>query len=121
MTAKQRHSKGIQAPGRKLKICVLADSLYASEPVFKCIKNNGWHFLIRYKDGSIPSVAEEYRSICGYGGSDSLDGTTAREYPRRGKVNKKLHMEWVPELDYRGYSLTLLALEIEETQEKPEK
>lgn len=105
----------------RLKICVLADSLYASEPVFKCIKNNGWHFLIRYKDGSIPSVAEEYRSICGYGGSDSLDGTTAREYPRRGKVNKKLHMEWVPELDYRGYSLTLLALEIEETQEKPEK
>ena len=89
----------------------MADSLYASEPVFKCIKNNGWHFLIRYKDGSIPSVAEEYRSICGYGGSDSLDGTTAREYPRRGKVNKKLHMEWVPELDYRGYSLTLLALE----------
>ena len=102
----------------RLKICVLADSLYASEPVFKCIKNNGWHFLIRYKDGSIPSVAEEYRSIRGYGGSDSLDGTIAREYPRRGKVNKKLHMEWVPEIDYRGYSLTLLALEIEETQEK---
>ncbi len=27
-------------------------------------------------------------------------------------------MEWVPEIDYRGYSLTLLALEIGETQEK---
>ena len=27
-------------------------------------------------------------------------------------------MEWVPEIDYRDYSLTLLALEIEETQEK---
>ena len=101
-----------------LKLCVLADSLYASEPVFKCIKDNGWHFLIRYKDGSIPSVAEEYRSLCGYGGSDSLDGTKPREYPRKGKVNKKLHMEWVPEIDYRGYSLTLLALEMEETQEK---
>lgn len=102
----------------RLKICVLADSLYASEPVFKCIKDNGWHFLIRYKDGSIPSVAEEYRSLCGCGASDSLDGTIAREYPRKGKVNKKLHMEWVPEIDYRGCSLTLLALEIEETNEK---
>lgn len=50
--------------------------------------SNGWHFLIRYKDGSIPSVAEAYRSIRGYGGSDSLDGTIAREYPRKGKVNK---------------------------------
>lgn len=101
-----------------LKPCVLADSLYASEPVFKCIKDYGWHFLIRYKDGSIPSVAEEYRSIRDYGGSESLDGTIAREYPRKGKVNKKLHMEWVPETDYRDYRLTLLALEIEETQEK---
>lgn len=102
-----------------MKICVLADSLYASEPVFeKCVKDNGWHFLIRYKDGSIPSVAEEYSSIRGFGGSDSLDGTVAETYPRKGRVNKKLHMEWVPEIDYRGYSLTLLALEIKETKEK---
>ena len=97
---------------------MLADSLYASEPVFQCIKDNGWHFLIRYKDGSIPSVAEEYRSIRDYGESDSLDETIAREYPRKGNVNKKLHMEWVPEIDYRGCSLTLLALEIEEIREK---
>lgn len=103
----------------RLKVCVLADSLYASEPVFeKCIKDNGWHFLIRYKDGSIPSVAEEYRSICSFGEADSLEGAIAREYPRKGKVNKKLHMEWVAEIDYRGYSLTLLALEIKETEEK---
>lgn len=103
----------------RLNACVLADSLYASEPVFKkCAEDNGWHFLIRYKDGSIPSVAEEYRSICGFGGSDSLDGTIAREYPRRGKVNKKLHMEWVPEIDYKGFSLTMLALEIKETVQK---
>lgn len=102
----------------RLKICVLADSLYASEPVFeKCIKDNGWHFLVRYKDGSIPSVAEEYRGICDYNGSDSLDEAIAREYPRKGKVNGKLHMEWVPEIDYRGYSLTLLAMEIEESEE----
>lgn len=105
----------------RLKICVLADSLYTSEPVFKCIKDNGWHFLIRYKDGSIPSVAEEYRSLRDYGGSNCLDGTIAKEYPGKGKVNKKLHMEWVAEIDYRGYSLALLALEIEETREKTEK
>lgn len=103
----------------RLNICVLADSLYASEPVFeKCIKDNSWHFLVRYKDGSIPSVAEEYRSICAFGGSDSLDGTIAQAYPRRGEVNRKLHMEWVSGIDYRGYGLTLLALEIRESAEK---
>ncbi len=103
----------------RLNVCVLADSLYASEPVFeKCIKDNNWHFLIRYKDGSIPSIAEEYRSIRDFGGADSLDAAIAREYPRKGIVNKKHHMEWVPDIDYRGYKLTLLALEIEITEEK---
>ena len=43
----------------RLPVCVLADSLYASEPVFKKCKENKWHYLIRYKDGSIPSIAEE--------------------------------------------------------------
>lgn len=48
----------------------------------------------------------------------NCDEEIAQEYPRKGKVNKKLHMEWVPEIDYRGYSLTLLALEIKETEER---
>ena len=38
--------------------------------------------------------------------------------PRKGRVNQKLHMEWVPEIDYRGCSLMLLAPEIKETTEK---
>lgn len=79
---------------------------------------NGWHFLIRYKDGSIPSVAEEYRSIRDYSELEGLDAMVVREYPRKGKVNTKEHMEWVPEIDYRGYSLTLLLLEVEETDEE---
>ena len=74
----------------RLNICVLADSLYASGPVFeKCVKDNGWHFLIRYKDGSIPSVAEEYRSIRSFGGSDSLDGAIAEAYPRKRESEQK--------------------------------
>lgn len=57
-------------------------------------RSNGWRFLIRYKEGSIPSVAEEYRSICSFCGSDSLDRTIAEAYPRKGKANKKLHMDF---------------------------
>lgn len=98
----------------RLPVCVLGDSLYASEPVFeKCIRDNGWHILLRYKEGSIPSIAEEYRSIADMGEAEELDRQIAREYPRKGKVKEKHHMEWVPEIDYRGYRLTLLALEIE--------
>lgn len=103
----------------RLPVCVLADSLYASEPVFeKCIRDNGWHILLRYKEGSIPSIAEEYRNIADMGEAEELDRQIAREYPRKGKVKEKQHMEWVPEIDYRGYKLTLLALEIEAETEK---
>lgn len=103
----------------RLPVCVLADSLYASGPVFeKCIRGNGWHILLRYKEGSIPSIAEEYRSITDMGEAEELDRQIAREYPRKGKAKEKQHMEWVPEIDYRGYKLTLLALGIEAETEK---
>lgn len=115
----KRLSERLKKEYPRLPVCVLADSLYASEPVFqRCIRENQWHVLIRYKEGSIPSIAEEYRSIAGMGEAEELDRQIAREYPRKGKVKEKHHMEWVPEIDYRGYKLTLLALEIEVESEK---
>lgn len=97
---------------------MLADSLYASEPVFKKCKKNKWHYLIRYKDGSIPSIAEEYHEIEGMGELQELEREIAREYPRKGRVKEKQHMEWVPELEYKGHKLTMLALLIETEEEK---
>lgn len=115
----RRLSERLKKEYPRLPVCVLADSLYASEPVFeRCIKDNKWHILIRYKDGSIPSIAEEYRSIAGMGEAEELDRQIAREYPRKGKVKEKHHMEWVPEIDYRGYKLTLLALDAETESDK---
>lgn len=115
----KRLSEKLKKEYPRLPVCVLADSLYASEPVFeRCIRDNGWHILLRYKDGSIPSIAEEYSSIAGMGEAEELDREIAQEYPRKGKLKEKYHMEWVPEIDYRGYHLTLLALEIETESEK---
>lgn len=47
------------------------------------------------------------------GEAEEIYRQIAREYPRKGKVKEKHHMEWVPDIDYRGYRLTLLALETE--------
>jgi len=44
----------------RLPICILGDSLYAGEPVFKICDDNGWKFLLRFKEGSIKSVAQEF-------------------------------------------------------------
>ena len=47
----------------RLPITILADSLYAAEPVFDICEENRWDYIIRYKEGSIPSIEEEYRNI----------------------------------------------------------
>ena len=47
----------------RLPITILADGLYAAEPVFDICAENRWDYIIRYKEGSIPSIEEEYRNI----------------------------------------------------------
>jgi hypothetical protein len=47
----------------RLSICIVGDSLYACEPVFRLCESYGWKFLIRFKSGSIPTVAAEAEKI----------------------------------------------------------
>ena len=47
----------------KLPICLGMDSLYACGPVFDLCKEYGWHYIIRFKDGSIKTVAEEFHAL----------------------------------------------------------
>lgn len=47
----------------RLPICIMGDSLYASEKVFQICDDNQWKYLIRFKDGSIPSVASEFHLL----------------------------------------------------------
>ena len=72
----------------RLPIILLADSLYASGLVMDTCRANGWEFLIRYKTGSIPSIAEEYEKI-----------------PEKGKSG---HAEFVNDIDYNGKQVNIL-------------
>lgn len=82
----KRLSERLKKESPRLPVCVPADSLYASEPVFKrCIEENKWHILLRYKEESILSIAEEYRSIADMGEAEELDKQIAREYPGKGR------------------------------------
>ena len=75
----------------RLPIILLADSLYASEPVMQTCEDNGWEYIIRYKNGSIPSIAEEYELI-----------------PEKEKAG---HAEYVNEIDYNGRKVNVLRYE----------
>lgn len=47
----------------RLPICILGDSLYACEPVFKSCNENHWKYLFRFKEGRIRSIAAEFNTI----------------------------------------------------------
>ena len=63
----------------RLPICILGDSLYACEPVFQICKENEWGYLIRFKDGSIPSLAEEFHAIIKMGENEEKTVTEEKD------------------------------------------
>ena len=47
----------------RLPICITVDSLYAGNTTFNLCRKNQWEYLIRFKAGSIPSVAQEFNEL----------------------------------------------------------
>lgn len=47
----------------QLRLCLLLDALYAGQGVFDRCERNRWKFLITFKEGSMPSVFQEYESL----------------------------------------------------------
>lgn len=47
----------------KLLICLSGDALYASEPVFEICERYNWKFMLTFKDGSHPAVAQEAQAL----------------------------------------------------------
>ena len=102
----------------RLPICLLGDSLYACQPVFEICKQNKWEFLIRYKDGSIPTLAKDYNSILDMGEGEEKVVSVEQIFKRKPTVVEKHKMKWVNDLDYNGYKVAVMELEIEKDGEK---
>ena len=47
----------------RLPICIVADGLYVSDRVIQICKDNQWDYIIRYKEGSAPTIEREYQAI----------------------------------------------------------
>lgn len=72
----------------RLPMVLLMDSLFASEPVIKKSEDYGWKYIIRYKEGSIPTISQEFDAI-----------------PDK---NTSGHATYVNEIDYRGFKVNML-------------
>lgn len=81
----------------RLPICLCGDSLYACEGFFERCKEKNWHYILRYKEGSIPSIGMEYREL--------------KELQKNGQGRKRERVkEWydyVTDIDYKGHKVNL--------------
>ena len=77
----------------RLPIILLCDSLYAGEPVFDICADKMWNYIIRYKEGSIPSIMKEY------------DGIPEKGHGTKGKT------EYVNEIGYKKHDINVLKYE----------
>ena len=42
----------------RLPVCILADALYANDPVMSICENKGWKYLVTLQDGSLPALQD---------------------------------------------------------------
>ena len=108
-----RLAKSLKEMFPRLPICLLGDSLYANKTVFNICKKNKWEYLIRYKDGSIPTLAEEYDEIKNMGESEEEVIEIETVYKRKPKVKAIHKMRWVNGMDYYGHKVAVMELVIE--------
>ena len=46
-----------------IKILISGDALYANKPVLDICKEKGWKYIIRFKEGAIPSLYNEFETV----------------------------------------------------------
>ena len=68
----------------RLKILISGDALYASKPVMDICKENGWKYIIRLKEGAIPTLYQEFETVV-----------------KRENETQKENYECATKLDYR--------------------
>ncbi|MBN1601582.1 MAG: hypothetical protein JW915_08240, partial [Chitinispirillaceae bacterium] len=79
--------------------CLLLDSLYAAQCVMDICKEYGWVYIICFKEGSIPSVYDEF---------EKLLPLQAENYCSWETKTVKQQIHWTTDIDYHKHNLHLV-------------
>lgn len=90
----KRLAKKIKKEYPRLKIIISGDALYASKPVLDICKEKGWKYIIRFKEGAIPTLYKEFTKI-------------TREI-NDGNESTKKDYEFVTKIEYKEYKINII-------------
>lgn len=87
----------------RLPLVILADGLYANQTFFKICRENGWEFIVTFKDGNLPSVHQEIKLL-----PDSAKQTNSRFLAGKGGHTTSQEFEWINNIEYQGFNLSVI-------------
>ena len=82
----------------RLPICILVDSEYACQQVLEICRKNRWEYIIRFKEGSIPTVGEEFEKLKNYNKNIKIE--------ENGKIYR-----YVNDIEYKEYKVNVIEME----------
>ena len=85
----------------RLNVCILADGLYANVSIMNICQENGWKFITVFKDGNLPSVWEEVKSLLPLSGGFS---SSQKCIPNATNWIMRT-FRWIEDLDYKKHSI----------------
>lgn len=86
-----RLAKKLKKEYPRLKILLSGDALYACKPVMDICKENGWKYMIRFKEGAIPTLYREYETVV-----------------EKNNESNKANYEFVTGLDYQEEKVNII-------------
>jgi len=87
----------------RLRVMLLLDGLYANGPILERCRSYHWDFMIVLKDGSLPSVWQEYHSLA----HEQQDNRMQQHWGER-----RQHFQWVNAIRYEYGSNTKKTIDI---------
>ncbi len=104
----------------RMPLIILADGLYANQTFFKICQSNGWDFIVTFKDGSLPSVHQEIELL-----PNVAKQIGERFFACKKGYSKQQKFEWVNDIEYCGFHLSVIQcneiktwIKTKKTQEK---
>lgn len=91
LNAFYRLVKRIKATYKRLPICIMGDSLYACDGVFRQCEEYKWKYIFRFKEKRIKSVSSEFDALREMEGIDDPQGYS-----------------WVNNISYNDYTVNVL-------------
>ena len=97
-----RLAKNLKAAFPKLPICITTDALYPCKGMFETCQSLGWHYIMRFKDGVIPSLAKQFRAQV-----KKCPGQSTHDIAESGS---KLYYRFATGLVYEGFHINAVDL-----------